>query len=189
MTAATRDRYGYWAWRVKRCLMKRGVQVGARPPPPPVFPLLACEQDRAPNGKLRPATRSCKQQGFWACTNSKCRVQAACTKTDMACFRPTSPRSNGLIEPYTARTTSALALSHPPPSAVHSSLNTGRAAAAWTLFSCKISGLSAHHDPVEVHLCGPQAAKARVHAAPHRYGKRPEPRLRECGCCLQACSP
>ena len=116
MTAATRDRYGYWAWRVKRCLMKRGVQVGARPPPPPVFPLLACEQDRAPNGKLRPATRSCKQQGFWACTNSKCRVQAACTKTDMACFRPTSPRSNGLIEPYTARTTSALALSHPPPS-------------------------------------------------------------------------
>jgi hypothetical protein len=228
ITAATRERFGYCAWRVKRCLMKQvcdPLPLSARS----LFLLYPCAPQSAvcnrsekgndaaaplsqgiavqgtredygyrswlvrktvegnstlsdrvhfgtssavnPIATVRKRAQQTKTEGFWAPTNTKCRIQAACLEADKACFRQISPRGKLPMDSYEKRVKSALTFDPSPPSVVRSALNEGPAKKAWS-----------RHCRCTHHISGglPRAVardRQRYNAAAKRLRAQPPPTL------------
>jgi hypothetical protein len=162
ITAATRERFGYYAWRVKRCLMKQGYEVNAsrvdygyrdwlvraavegkstpndqidnrtKTPVDPPSPTASCTKPRKAQAK-QAAKKETKPEGFWAPCNSHDRIQAACSRDQLACLRQISPRAKVTKERYSERMKPARFFDPCPASVVSSSLNQG------IEFVCRVS--------------------------------------------------
>ena len=135
--SGTREEYGYRPWLVRMSVegnsnIKDRIHYGTSSGVMPTrTDYKNCTSEGCP-----------KVEGFWAPSNTKCRIQAECLENDKACFRQISPRAKLPKESYVDRVKSSLAFDASPPSVVRSALNEGPAKKAWARYSRRANHIS-----------------------------------------------